>query len=245
MFNDIQKISRLLAQPVRNLLLRIHVKLVSEKEGRKENFHNIFTIEGNSFLKLDLQSFLTLELKKGEWSKDKVIIIDQRNLYQIIKGFEKCLDGIYNGGVFAVTKNNKIVIYSDMVEKHTVRIFNIGGNQRLVLKPAIIYDDSDVSYEGVILYINKTENFVELPIDAFESLYHTLTKIDMFVYSQMLLNYYVAALKNEKVELRQVTVENKKPQRRVSVFETEQKEFVKSNTPTAQSDEEFFGLKGS
>lgn len=240
--DSIQKISRLLIQPVKNLMLRIHVKLVHEKDGRKENFHNIFTIDENSFLKLDVQSFLTLELKDGEWAKDKSIIIDQKNIYQVVKGFERCLEAIYHGGVFAITKDGKTVIYQDMVEKHTQRIYNLGGNQRIVLKPAIIYDETEVSYEGVILYINKTDNFVEFPIDAFEALYYTLKNVNLFVYSQLLINYFVSALKEEKVELRQVTMERPK-KKYGSVFDMAPKETVQSKIVKEQSDEDFFNMK--
>ena len=71
-------------------------------------------------------------------------MIDQRNIYHVIKGFEKSLNAIYHGGIFATNKKGDIVIYSDMVEKHTVRLFNIGPNQRMVIKPAIIYDENEI-----------------------------------------------------------------------------------------------------
>ena len=88
-----------------------------------------------------------------------------------------------------------------MVEKHTVRLFNIGPNQRMVIKPAIIYDENEISYEGVVLYINKTANYVELPIDAFEALYYTLKETNIFVYSQLMINYYnlISILKKNKI----------------------------------------------
>lgn len=243
MLDNIQKISRTLIQPVKNLCLRIHVKLFKDNGGRKDNFHNLFTIEGNSYLKLDLQSFLTLELTDGEWSRDKSIVIDQRNIYHVIKGFEKSLNAIYHGGIFATNKKGDIVIYSDMVEKHTVRLFNIGPNQRMVIKPAIIYDENEISYEGVVLYINKTANYVELPIDAFEALYYTLKETNIFVYSQLMINYYIAALKEEKVELKQINfVEKPKPKKKHPLLmSNEEKEITEAHIPK-QIDEDFFGF---
>lgn len=191
---DMEKISAVLVQPVNDLTLKVHSKLLREKEGRKENFHNEFTFNNNNYLKLDLQSFLTLELRREEWSKDKSIIINQRNIFQIITKFKSLLESIYNGGVFALNKDNEIVIYKDKVEEYTQKIYNLGGNQRMLIKPAIIYDENEVSYEGVILYLNKTENYAQLPIDAFESLVYTLDKVDLFLYSQLLVNYYMSYL---------------------------------------------------
>lgn len=239
---DIDKISRLLLQPVRNLALKVHIKLLHEKEGRKENFHNLFTMKGNKYLKIDLQSFLTLELNDGQWARDKSIIIDQKNIFQLIKGFKRVLDGIYNGNIFAMTKSKEIVIYKEQQEKYTEKIFNLGGVQKIIVRPAIIYDDTDVSYEGVVIHINRYDNFVELPIDAFEALLYTMEKVDLFVYSQQLLNYYMSCVKDQKVELKETTIEpkNVKTKKQHVLFTQED---VKSTLVKESSPEEFFDFK--
>jgi hypothetical protein len=239
---DIDKISRVLIQPTKGLSLRMHIKLLKEKDGRKENFHNIFSFNNNKYLKLDLQSFLTLEIIEGDWDKDKTIFIDQKNIYQIIKGFKKMIDSIYDNGIFAVNKRDEIVIYKDMVEKYTQKIFNIGGNQKMIIKPAIIYDDNEVSYEGVILYINRSEYYAELSIDAFESLYYALSKVDIFAYSQQLLNYYMSCVKDQKVELKEVTIAENYKKKKVHPLLMEDKEEVKSTLVKEPTAEEFFNI---
>jgi hypothetical protein len=247
MINNIQKITRTILQPVRNLHLKIHVKMVNEKDGRKENFHNLFTMDnGNSILNLDLQSFLTIELKDGQWAKDKSVLLDQKNIHQVKKAFKKVLDGIYNGGIFAMNKSNKIIMYAEEREKFTQRVYNIGTHQRMVVQPAIIADESEgTEYEGVILYLNRTEHYIELPIDAFESLYYTLKEINMFVYSQVLVNYYISTIQNQKVEIKQNvigggTTSKKKP----SIFLPETEE-VKSTISKNETAEEFFNMPKS
>lgn len=235
--------------PARNFVLRIHVKLINDKgEGRKENFHNIFTTEGKGYLQLDLQSFLTLEIRDGQWAPDKSILIDQRNIYQIIKGFEKSLDNIYNGGIFAIDgKTGETISYKDKRVENTVRIYNLGMNQRVVIEPAVIHDAQDnTNYEGVILYINKTENYVELPIDAFEALYHTIKETNLFVYSQALVNYYMTTIKGEKVEIKEVNMDNKpKPKKKhpLATSSTTEDEFTKASITPKQTSEEFFNIK--
>jgi hypothetical protein len=224
-------------------MLRIHVKLIQEKnDGRKENFHNVFVSDDKKgYLTLDLQSFLTLEIKDGDWAPDKSILIDQKNIYQIIKGFEKSLDAIYNGGIFAVNKRNETIMYKDMAEKHTNRIYNLGMNQRLIIQPAVIFDENETTYEGAILYINKMDNYVELPIDAFEALYHTLKETNMFVYSQLLVNYYMSSI--NKVEVKQ-TVNQERPKiKKKHPLEMKTEETTTSNIKPKQTEEEFFGFK--
>lgn len=199
---------------------------------------------GSSILQLDLQSFLTLELKDTMWTKDKTVLLDQRNIYQVIKAFEKIIDSIYNGGLFAVTKSNKTIMYKEDIDKHTQRIYNIGTHQRMIVHPALIYDEAeDTEYEGVMLYLNKSENFVELPIDAFEALYYTLKQVNMFVYSQLLVNYYMSSIQNDKVEIKQnVMTSNKLTVRKPHPLEKANTEVTKSTVTPKQSAEEFFNF---
>jgi hypothetical protein len=229
MLDNMQKITRTIVQPVRNLILKMHVKLLKEKDGRIENFHNEFNYAGKNYLKLDLQSFMTLEILDKNWDKDKSILIDQKNIYQIIKGFEKVIDGIYNGKVFALNREGKTVIYSEMAEKNTVKIYNLGNGNRLVITPAIIYDENDLSYEGVVMHVNKTENFVELPIDAFESLYYAIKQTNLFLYSQGLINYYTSCLKKGEIENNAPVVKVNSGSKRKNIFDSSTAEFVKSS----------------
>ena len=236
--SDIDKISRTVIQPSKELLLRMHVRLLRENDGRKENFHKLFEIGGNKYLSLDIQAYLTLELKRDEWSIDKWVMINQTNIVHIIKGFKKMLNAIYNEGIFANTKGNKIILYKDKVKEHTQKIFNLGNNNRLMISPAIVYDDNDTSYEGVIIYLNKTDNYTQLPIDAFESLIYSLEKIDIFIYSQEILNYYMSCLKDQKIELQpNVTTFRQHP------ILTKPKEVVTSTIIKTNTDKDFFGLE--
>lgn len=248
MFENMHKISRVVFQPLRDLQLRIHLKLIKERQdGRVENFHNVFTYGDKNYLKVDLQSFFTLEIPGtgADWSKDRSIIVDQKNIYQLIRGLKKTIDDIYDGGVFAADKEGNVVIYKDKQEEFTNRIYNLNYNQRIVLTPAIIFDETEVSYEGVVMYINKSANAVEMPIDVLESLYYTLKKADLFVYSQLLLNYYVSSLKQDKEQTNESQPKGKaKMQKQHPLFAPPpmEKEHVKSNLPKEKEKENFFNF---
>lgn len=191
---ETKKISRTILNIQKNLLLKMHVKLVYEDDnGESKLFHNEFEFNGSNYITIENMPFMTLELKDrdGGWDKSRNIMITPMNIVHVVKAMERLIDAIYGDDIFAVNSNNKIVIYKDMVEKHTERIFNLGANQRLVITPAIILDHNDVEVEGVIMYINKPDNSVELSIDAFEALAYNIKKIDLFTYSQLLINYFM------------------------------------------------------
>lgn len=244
--NNVDKISRVIIEPVKKLRLRMHAKLVNRKEGRKENFHKLFSApDGGKYLSLDIQSFMTLELTEGEWDKSKTIIIDQKNIYQIIKGMKKIIDDIYDRdkGIFAIKKNKETVIYKEQAERSTVKLYNLNYNQRMVLTPAIVYDENEVSYEGVVMFMNKSENYVEFPIDAFEALYYCLEKADLFVYSQELVNYFIAALKGEKVELKEIEITVKSKKKKHPLAAQNEEPEVKGNIIKEPTAEEFFDIE--
>lgn len=247
MSDNINKITRVIIKPAKNCVLKIHIKLVNKRmDGKTENFQNVY-INGNDegTLALDFQSLITLELKDGEWEREKTICITQNNIYQLIKGMERVINKFYNEKIFAVKKGtNEIVMYKDKAQECTERIYNLGMNQRMIIQPSIIYDNNDLSYEGVVMYLNKTANFIELPIDAFESLYYALKQINIFEYSQSLLNYYISSVKNEKVELTQVQLgggQSKKKKHPLEIT-SEEKEETTSTLKTKQTAEEFFGI---
>lgn len=190
---DVKKITRTILNVQRNLVLKLHVKLISEENGEKHSFHNEYEYQGATYIRIDSMPFMTLDIidKESVWSKDKSIMITPNNIVHIVRAMERLLDAIYGDEIFAVNAKDQVVIYKDKADEYTQRLFNIGMNQRLLIRPAKIYDHNEVEMEGVILIINTPDNVVELSIDAFESLVYNLKKIDMFTYSQLLLNYFM------------------------------------------------------
>ncbi len=151
---ETKKISRTILNIQKNLLLKMHVKLVYEDDnGESKLFHNEFEFNGSNYITIENMPFMTLELKDrdGGWDKSRNIMITPMNIVHVVKAMDRLIDAIYGDDIFAVNSNNKIVIYKDMVEKYTERIFNLGANQRLVITPAIILDHNDIEVEGVVI----------------------------------------------------------------------------------------------
>lgn len=188
------KISRELLNLGRKLVIKMNVNLIGENNSYFLNQYARPDGSSAKSISLTPNAFITFEYKDGAWSKDKSILINELNLVKVVKGFRNMHKNIYNGGIFAQDRNGRVIIYNDRVRECTeaIRI----GVQHMLLVPAIIEDDGGLTYEGVILYLNNMQNFVELPIDWFEAIIRMLEKVDMFHYSQLLLNFYISYAKN-------------------------------------------------
>jgi hypothetical protein len=128
-----------------------------------------------------------------EWDRSQSVMITPYNIHSVIRGFKKIIDNVYNGNIFVVTKNNKIISYKEEVDKNIVLINLIGGTGGYIqLVPGVVLDEDGLEYEGVIVYLNKSDNFTTLPIDYIESLYYILSKVDIELYGQTLMNYVIS-----------------------------------------------------
>ena len=97
---------------------------------------------------------------------------------------------IYEKDIFA-TSNGSIITYADEVQKSTITVNLPFSNSAFMIVPAVVYDDNGVSYEGANLFINNTSNSTGLTIEGLEALRDVISKVDFFLYSQSLVNYYI------------------------------------------------------
>lgn len=177
-----------------NLSIRLHVRLFNDKH---QPFHTEFDYNGKTYAKLDVFSFLTIDIKdKENKSKNDLsgsIMLMQSGLNQVLATMNDFIHAIYVEKIFACKRNGEVTMYDDMAIKFSKEIRVVGTNSNIGMTPAIIYDEStQLTYEGGVIYINKRRNQVALPITYLEGLYYTLNRIDLFRDSQLLLNYYVA-----------------------------------------------------
>lgn len=180
----------------KTLMLRIHVKLKEENGDFKFNYHNEFEFGGKGYVKINPSVYLSLEVinKDDVYDKSRSLLINQNNMYKIIMFLRRLIKNIYNKEVF-VMRNGELVLYDEMVKKYQERL-QISDTGAIIGQPAIIYDNNESSYEGVHLFINKTVNVAELTFSELESLLYTFEKIDLFQYSQAMLNYYLIRYKD-------------------------------------------------
>ena len=186
--NKPYKIFRPLFQ-TKDLLLRIHVVLNDENN----NAHEEYEFNKKIYTKINPKTFLTLEIKKQDEQFDPTasMLIGRGTQCIFEKAFDRLLANIYTNDIFA-NKGNTIIAYQDMVEKFSEKIMIPRSNTGVIITPAVIYDENDISYEGVTFFINRTSNTASLTISEFEEFVYTFKKIDLFSYSQLIMNYYAS-----------------------------------------------------
>lgn len=222
-----RRISSVLLHLAKNVSLRFHVNLVGKnKEGIEvpNLFHTTYENSKGKYHSYDVFSYITLEIKDYEagWDKSKSVLINTRNMFQFITHVNRMIANIYQPDSFYVdpiTKETKVNL--DKYEEYSVNAYNLGQGQYIRMEPSLVYDHSeDTLYEGALFMLNKKDNFFYIPIDWLESMKYNLEKVDFFIYTHLMLQYYFTVIydKNE-VPMEPVKKQPHKPH----VFYTDKK----------------------
>lgn len=148
------------------------------------------------------------EFKK--YKRKKSLIMTNRNQHIIVKAFEKMKEILYRDDLF-YTRDGYLYTYH-IDEDMLVKEYGAGANNNFVLYPTVITMEGEgKQYEGVRMFFNESDISLDLSIDEFESALNVLKKIDIFVYSQALLNFYMTY--KDKIEKETV-----KPAKRKNLF---------------------------
>lgn len=187
------------------LRMRFHVRFDTE------NMHKEFDYNDKVYASINYVSFITLENIANPEMNDlsKSIMITEKNIFSVITMLNAIINRLYKHDIYAY-ENEKLIIYDDEIKKHTI-VTRLYGGGSLMVRPTIVYDENDMSYEGVTLFINNTMNGIDLPIDALESLRYYISKIDFFLYSQALINYHILyyGINNSTVEQKKQSTEKR------------------------------------
>lgn len=174
---------------VQKLIVKFHVKFIDSEV----RYHNDYEFNQTCYAVTNYPSYLSLEIlqdKNNPWDPSNSVIVTQRNIFSIVKGLDKIIKNIYTNDIFAI-KDGNIVAYTDEVKKNTVTVNIPFSKNAIMLIPGVIYDENNTSYEGATIYLNNTANGAGLVIDSLEALRDILSKVDFFLYSQSLVNYYL------------------------------------------------------
>lgn len=241
----VDKISRVLIQPCKELIIKIHCRLTKEVNGKTQSFHNFFTYNDSNYLNLDQYVYLTIEIKDEEWSRDKSVIINAKNIHQLLSGLKymintcRCNDSIYNHSKLKDSIDvEDITIYPETIKENIWQIRLLGDDMPRILLHPSIKEDGDVKYEAMRIYINRKTNYVDLTLDEAEAMYYTLQKVDFFQYGMSMIQYYVSSIENDKIEVQVIQNNN-----RAKVHFDTRIEKTESFIQKDKSAAEFFDIK--
>lgn len=234
----IDKVSATIFQLGR-LSVKIHIKISKENSyGETVGVVRVFNFNDNNYMKIEPNGFLTIDIKSTEGEWDKGILVNTMNLYHIIRGIGDFLNKMKSPDLYGISKSGKLILYADKSKECTVEITNISGQQRIVLIPTIVVDDTEHTYEGCRLILNTNACFIDLSIDAIESLRYMLSKIDIYTYSMHLYNAYMHSIEKAAVSIEELKITpKKKPHILLRPLE---KEEVVSNLPKEPEDKNIF-----
>ena len=89
------------------------------------------------------------------------------------------------------------------------------------------------------MYINKKSNYIELPIQALEAMYQTLKDVNFFIYSQLLINYYLISANKIEPKTKEMTNYNKD---KLIKWTDREMGIVEGNYTKQLTANEFFGI---
>lgn len=206
------------------VLLRFHVSLASKAENNvtdiPNSFHTVYEVDSNKYINYDVRSFMTLDIKDNAWNKSKSILITPRNIFQLMTHLNKLIANIYKKDTFFYTSDNKLNVNKDKLKENIVHAYNLTGDQRLIMMPAVFYDVDDNEYEGALIIMNNDENQFIIPIDVLETFKYEISQVNFMLYTGTLMNHYFNTLYNKDETEEKVTAINKwKP----SVFRDDSK----------------------
>lgn len=203
----------------------------------QNSFHNDFVMSNTKYLKLSPTSFLTLDISDKDWDSSKSVLIIPNAIYSLKESFKDMIKIMREEKIYALKKNGELVIYKDEARRFIRKIPLLSTNHVILLEPAIIYDNNDIGYEGLNMFLNNSNNLCQIPIQHFESLWYTLETTDIFLYTQECMNYIAIMYRDELKEHKVKPVERKKV-----LFDDSPIEKSEANFRPMPNDEDVFGV---
>lgn len=165
--------------------LRFHLKITEET-------HKEFKFGGKLYSSLNSLGFVTLEYMDGQYDYENnttSVMITDKSIYGLLTALKDAINNLYTYDIY-YKENGELRMYEEEANKYSIAKRLYGGGA-IMLRPTIVYDENETSYEGISLCVNTTNNRIDLPLETLEALYYTLTKVDFFIYTQSLLTYYI------------------------------------------------------
>lgn len=166
------------------LRIRFHVKI--DNDGHKE-----YDFNNKVYTHINYQSHITMEIVTDNNLTNDMshsMMITERNMFAVVNFLNKTINHIYRDDLYAM-QNKKLILYDDIAKQCREVVQTPTGI--LMSKPTIIYDENEMAYEGVSLFINNTHNMIDIPIDSLEAIRYNILKVDFILYTNSILNYYI------------------------------------------------------
>lgn len=179
-----------------DIILRMNVTLGRKKrDGNRYSYHNEYMYSSNKYIDMNqlitvrrsYDFFMTLEnMTSGNFHNS--IMIRPQDMYNIQAKLDQCRRWFTNEefkNLYAYSDDNKLVIVDEPVP---ITIKGLAADKRIVIEPTIItYEKAQL--EGVRMYINDVNNYVDVNLDRFMGFIYLMNTIDMYGAAQSMVSY--------------------------------------------------------
>ena len=132
--------------------------------------------------------------EKVDWN-DSAFKINPKNLYRVVRFFNRAVSWFYDKDLedlYLVGDNNELIFNSDYNKLNVMTDKEPKSNMAMKIIPAVVTDDASHYYEGVILYINKTDYAITLTLQELESLLNILTNLSFeSLITELIMSFFV------------------------------------------------------
>ena len=160
----------------------------------KGEFHSDYITNDKDYMTLGYSAYLSISMTQQGKGMPPSVSLTNKGLSKLVRKMKVLRRDLQGDSIFYKDKTDTLRLYSGAVDKFQQTIFGLGYTSKDQLRfiPSVMYDENERTYESVAMFIQSPENMVSLSIDEFESMIDLLSKIDIYVYGQMLVNYYAS-----------------------------------------------------
>lgn len=182
-----------------NLVLRLNVVLgrKNSSDGSRMGFHNDYIYESSKYsnvnksitMRRHFDYFLTLEnIKDINGVKESIMIRvnDMIPLRDMLNEVSKWFFDQKYKDLFAYDNSNKLVLINKI---DPVWIRGFAADKSIKIEPTVVTLWNDSLVEGVRMYLNSDNNFIDIPSDRLMGLIYIIGSIDLFSAAQNLINF--------------------------------------------------------
>jgi len=195
LFSNLEKIEKTLYIPCRGLTLKNTV-IIGNANKNKEKISPIWN---KSFktqkysnksevtaLNIRTSDFLVFTYSNDEKDFDE-IYISYPHIEKIIKAFNEMKNILQTKDDLFIEENDELFVNADY-ENLAIKINDLTNGKSIVIVPSVIVDGTQ-EWPGVIIYLGKEDNFIEMNFEVYFSLVYFLNNFNLQLSSQLLLNF--------------------------------------------------------
>lgn len=160
---------------------------------------NGFTVSSNPVLMLIYKPPKGVQVN----FKESYYKITPKNLYRTIKFFNRVVSWFYDKelqDLYLNGENNELIFNADYNRLKVVTDYDPNNLTAMKAIPAVISYDNGKEYEGIYLYINKTDYVIPLPLFEIEALLGILSHFSFEAKMNELINSFMIALQTQSIQ---------------------------------------------